>query len=168
MKNRLLYLIVGLCIVSIAMCVSIVMNQKQTAFFDFNEVYNNCNLKVKLENDLKTVGSQRQAELDSLKMELTILSQAIESNTASNDQVQEFEDLKSRFLMFSQRYEEENIRLKDTYYSQIREEINEKAEIFAKENGYDYLFAAMGDGTIMYANPDEEVTEQFKSFLDKQ
>jgi len=138
-----------------------------TAYFEFNKVYNDCSLKKKLETDLEQVYSTRKSELDSLKLELSLLSGKIESNNASPFELQKFEDMKTRFLTVQENYEQENMRLKENYTSQIRKEINDKARLFAEKKGYTYLFAAMGDGTIMYASEKNDVTKEFQEFIDK-
>lgn len=139
----------------------------KTAYFDFNKVYNNCNLKKSLETDLEKVFSVRKSHLDSLQMELSLLSEKIEAKSASESDFRSFEDLKTRFLSLQENYEQENLRLKDNYTSQIRKEINEKARQFSEQQGYTYLFAAMGDGTIMYGAEKNDVTKEFQEFIDK-
>jgi outer membrane protein len=138
-----------------------------TAYFEFNKVYNDCSLKKKLETDLEKVVSSRKSDLDSLQLELSLLSGKIEAKTASPLELQQFEDLKTRFLTLQNNYEQENIRLKDSYTAQIRKEINDKAREFSEKKGYTYLFAAMGDGTIMYASESKNVTKEFQDFIDK-
>ncbi|GEM_PF-2088705 len=142
-------------------------NQKKIAFFDYNTVYNNCQLKIKLEKDLQQVASSRKSQLDSLQLELSFLSEKVKANTASNIEASNFEDLKNRYLTFQERYEQENVSLKETYFTQIRKEINDKAKIYAETQGYNYFFAATGDGAMMYASPSEDVTEAFQKYLDK-
>lgn len=138
-----------------------------TAYFEFNKVYNDCSLKKKLETDLEKVYSSRKSELDSLQLELSLLSGKIESKNASEFELQKFEDMKTRFLTMQENYEQENMRLKESYTTQIRKEINDKARLFAEQKGYTYLFAAMGDGTIMYASEKNNVTKEFQEFIDK-
>lgn len=139
----------------------------KTAYFEFNKVYNECSLKKKLEKDLEQVVSVRKSHLDSLQLELSLLSGKIESKSASQLELQQFEDLKNRFLTLQDNYEQENVRLKENYTSQIRKEINEKARQFSEKKGYTYLFGAMGDGTIMYASEKNDVTKEFQEFIDK-
>jgi Skp family chaperone for outer membrane proteins len=138
-----------------------------TAYFEFNKVYNNCSLKKDLEKDLEKVFSIRKSELDSLQLELSLLSGKVEAKSASQMELDKFEDMKNRFLTLQENYEQENMRLKENYTSQIRKEINDKARLFAEKNGYTYLFAAMGDGTIMYASEKNDVTKEFQEFIDK-
>jgi Skp family chaperone for outer membrane proteins len=163
-----------LLIITIVLCVNVIFtwlnysNQKNIAFFDYNEVYNDAQLKKELESDLQKVVSNRKGQLDSLQLELSFLSQTIESGKGTPDQLNEFEDMKERFLTLQNRYEEENIRLKETYFTQIRTKINDMAKLYAEKNGYQYLFAAVGDGSLMYGAETEDVTKDFKAYLNKQ
>lgn len=142
-------------------------NDNKTAYFEFNQVYNECALKKELETDLEKVVSTRKSHLDSLQLELSLLSGKIESKNASSTELQQFEDLKNRFLTLQENYEQENVRLKENYTTQIRKEINDKARLFSEKKGYTYLFGAMGDGTIMYASEKNNVTKEFQAFIDK-
>lgn len=142
-------------------------NNDKTAYFEFNKVYNECSLKKTLETDLEKVVSARKSHLDSLQLELSLLSGKIESKNASQTEFQRFEDLKNRYLTLQDNYEQENVRLKENYTSQIRKEINDKARLFSEKKGYTYLFGAMGDGTIMYASEKNDVTKEFLEFIDK-
>lgn len=136
-------------------------------YFDYNQVYNNSDIKNRLEKDLKKVGSMRQSELDSLQMELSFLSKKIGENSTNEQELGNFEDLKERYLGLQQHYEEESVRLKETYFNQIREEINQKAKTFAETKGYDYVFAGMGDGTLMYGAEALDVTDEFQKYLNQ-
>lgn len=167
MKKKLI--IVGavvLFVFSTVVSIYSYVNHKKMAFFDYNTVYNNCALKIKLEKDLQQVASSRKSELDSLQLELSFLSEKVKANTATALEASNFEDMKNRFLTFQDRYEQENLHLKETYFTQIRKEINNKAKLFAETKGYNYFFAATGDGAMMYASPSEEVTKEFQDYLD--
>ncbi len=141
--------------------------EDQIGYFDYNEAYNECALKKKLEADLEKVVSHRSSELDSMQMELSFMSNAIKTNNSDKDHLQSFESLKQRYLMLSGKYEEENMRLKEEYFKQIREHINKKAKEYGESHEYDYLFAAMGDGSLMYAEQSKDVTKDFLTYLDK-
>ncbi len=168
MNNKFLKIsLIASVLISLTISITVFVTQKKTAFIDYNTVYNNCTIKKKLEKDLLSVANNRKSELDSLQMELSFLSEKIQANTASNEQLSNFEDMKNRFLTLQEKYEEENIRLKETYFTQIRQDINEKAKEFSIKNGYDYLFSANGDGALMYSSESEDVTKDFQLFIDK-
>lgn len=151
-----------------AIALFLFFTKERNAYFDYNEVYNNTELKKKLEKDLERVVSIRKAQLDSMQLELSFVSQKIQSGTEKNPAVlSKFEDDKSRYMNYQGQFEEENARLKETYFNQIRKDINDKAMLFAKENGYTFLFAAMGDGALMYADESKNVTKDFLEYINK-
>ena len=153
----------------IALILAIVnfIGRKKMAFIDYNEVYNNCTLKKRLEKDLMKVANSRKNELDSLQMELSFLSERIKGGTSTKEEMGRYDEMRNRFLTYQEKYEEENVRLKETYFTQIRQEINDKAKEFSKLNNYDYFFSAVGDGALMYASESEDVTKDFQAFIDK-
>ncbi len=157
---------ISILIISLGLAISVFVNQKKIAFIDYNTVYNNCQIKKRLEKDLQSITNKRKNELDSLQMELSFLSEKIKVNNASKEEIGKFDEMRNRFMTFQEKYEEENVRLKETYFSQIRQEINDKAKEFALKKGYNYLFSAMGDGALMYGSESEDVTVEFQNFID--
>jgi Skp family chaperone for outer membrane proteins len=167
MKEKFLKISMTLMtLVALILAIVSYMGQKKMAFIDYNEVYNNCDLKLKLEKDLQKVANARKSELDSLQMELSFLSEKIKGGNTSKEEIGKFDDMKNRFLTYQQKYEEENIRLKETYFTQIRQEINEKSKEYSIKHGYDYFFSAIGEGSLMYAAESEDVTKDFQKFID--
>jgi Skp family chaperone for outer membrane proteins len=157
----------GLILGNLVLALFVLTTRKQSAFIDYNTVYNNCRLKTDLEKDLKRLTETRKSQLDSMQLELSFMSESIKSGEGSGAKLAEFEESKERFLTFQEQYEQENMRTKETYFNQIRAEINEKAKRYAAMRGYDYFFSAMGDGALMYASESEDVTKDFQLFLDK-
>jgi len=159
-------LIVGV-LVSLALSIRNSTKSNEIRYFDYNRVYNECDLKVDLEKKLKTSGSEKESQLDSLKMEVSFLSQSINQKKASSEEILEFEKMKNRYLTFKERYEEEHISRKEEYYGQIRNHVNVKAESYAIEKGIDFYFASMGDGVLMYGSEIKDETEEFLNFLNQ-
>jgi outer membrane protein len=156
-----------LAIVS-ALSIYLYSTRERSAFFDYNEAYNNSALKKKLEKDLETVVQLRKHQLDSMQLELTFVSQRIQSGQVTDQAVlSKFEDEKNRYMTYQSEFEDENTRLKETYFNQIRKDINERSKTFAKEKGYTFLFAAMGDGALMYADESKDVTKEFTDYINR-
>jgi len=156
-----------LLIANTLVIVMLYSNDKKTGFIDYNTVYNNCKLKLSLEKDLERLTTKRKSDLDSLQLQLSFLSQEVSGPNSSSTKLSEFENQKNRFLGLQQQYEQENMRLKEAYFTQIRKEINDKSQAFAAAKGYDYFFAAVGDGALMYGAETEDVTKEFQEYLDK-
>lgn len=156
-----------LAVVAIVLSVMALAGQKKIAYFDYAKVHEGCELKENLEKDLAKVVSSRTSELDSIKLELTFLSNKVQTNSASQEELNLFEDMKNRYLTLQDTYEQENYRLKEEYFNQIRKTINEKAKSFGEDRGYDYLFSASGDGALMYSAEGEDVTKEVMEYVNK-
>jgi len=166
MKKQLLPLAaIAVAITAIILSVISANDSKSLAYFDYNKVYNECQLKKDLEKDLEKVVGVRKSELDSMQLELSFMSNKVQSGSANQEELNQFEDLKNRFLTYQGKYEEENIRLKEQYFNQIRTKINELSKEYAEEHGFDYFFSAAGDGSLMYADKSEDVTEDFLEYV---
>lgn len=159
--------VILLAAVSIVLSLLALNQQRKVAYFDYAEVHEGCNLKKNLESDLEKVVSARKSQLDSLNLELTLLSNKVQSDNADQEELDRFEDMKSRFLTLQNTFEQENYRLKEEYFNQIRKSINEKAKSFGETNGYDYLFSAVGDGALMYADKGQDVTDQMLEYVNR-
>lgn len=166
-RNVVLGVTALLAIVAIIMSALALTDQKKLAYFDYAKVHEGCDLKERLQNDLEKVVSKRTSELDSIKLELTFLSNKVQSNAADQEDLDKFEDMKNRYLTLQNNYEQENYRLKEEYFNQIRKNINDKAQSFGEDNGYDYLFSAAGDGALMYASEGQDVTEQMTEYVNR-
>lgn len=168
MKKQLLTVsAIAIGIAALTMSIVNTGGQKKMAYFDYNKVYNDCELKKELEKDLEKVVSARKSELDSMQLELSLMSNRVQAGSASQDELNQFEDMKGRYLTYQGRYEEENIRLKEQYFAQIRSKINEMSQEYAEDNGYDYLFSAVGDGSLMYGRETEEITDEVLEYVNK-
>jgi len=168
MKNKIVQLsLVVISLLSLSISIYLLSQQKKIAFFDYNKVYNECNLKKELEVDLERVVSSRKSDLDSMQMELSFLSNKIKSGNSSKEELSIFEELKHRYLSFQDKYENENLRIKEQYFMQIRSDINEQSKLFSKEMDYNYFFSATGDGSLMHAKESEDVTNEFLEYINK-
>lgn len=166
-RNLFLGIATLLGIVAIVMSVLALNAEKKIAYFDYAKVHEECDLKERLQKDLEKVVSRRTSELDSIKLELTFLSNKVQANNADQEELDLFEDMKNRYLTLQNSYEQENYRLKEEYFNQIRQSINEKAKSFGEDNGYNYLFSAVGDGALMYADEGEDITKEMIEYVNR-
>ena len=156
-----------LAVLALVLASIIYFTKDQVAFIDYNEVYNNCEMKKDLEKELERVTNLRKSSLDSLQLQLNFISNQVKSNTGGQAKLTEFEDMKSMYMNLEQQYKEENMRLKESYFGQIRSEISEKIKQYADANGYDFVFSLMGDGALQYGAEGKNITKDFQAFLNK-
>lgn len=118
------------------------------------QVFDEFNGKKELEIKLNQVKSVNKKRLDSLAVLI-----AKEKN--NNGLAVTYQDL----LRTSQLQEQE---LSAKYTADIWKYINQNLAAFGKEEGYDFIFGASGDGGLMYANEVNDITEKVVKYLNKQ
>lgn len=64
------------------------------------------------------------------------------------------------YLIKENQFNQENQGLFDQYNEQIWKQLNQYIEDYGRDNGYDYLLGASGQGAIMYANEAQDLTKE--------
>jgi outer membrane protein len=134
---------------------------KKIGFVTTLKVFEEFTLKKELEGDYKKVQIIKQTYLDSIK--LNIQSLAVTSKQV--DKEEKIADYKKVYLLKENQFNQENEALYQQYNEQIWKQLNQFIEDFGKENGYDYLLGASGQGSIMYANEKEDLTKQIIDYV---
>ena len=99
-RNLILATIGAVALVSLSFSIFKDDSKNSMAYFDYNQVYNDCELKKDLEQDLEKVVSSRKSELDSMQLELSFMSNSIKSGNTNQNELDAFENLKNRYLTF--------------------------------------------------------------------
>lgn len=164
MKSKLIYGCVTLLILS--SCQLWYMHfkeRKKTGYVTTLKVFEEFLLKKELENDYKKIQVAKQSCLDSIKLRIQTLSQNLGTKTPNREE--SIEISKRAYLLKEKQFNEENDQLYQQYNEQIWKQLNQFIEDFGKENNYDYLFGASGQGNIMYARETEDLTKQITDYV---
>lgn len=118
----------------------------------FSDFKGTIELKAKMERAALT----RKNELDSLFLDLRLMEQEIASGTGGKTDAgeylrkREFADKLAR--EFRERAESEETE----YTEQVWTQINSYLLEYGKREGYDYIYGAAGNGSMMYGNEDKK------------
>lgn len=133
----------------------------KTGFIKNTDVYNAFDLKKELEIKLTQVKNQRKAILDSLVMELKMISTDLQYGKSKEErEIKKFEYKKEEYLTKQSEFEEDTERLAEQYTQQIWKQINQYVTDFGKEQDYAFIHGASGDGSLMYAKDNFDLTEE--------
>ena len=159
--------VVGLFILfALALYILYTKENKKIAFVKNTDLYNEFGLKKELENKLTKVKNQRKAILDSLYIPLQLLSTQLESSKNKDQKlIMNFQLQKKNYLLKQQEFDEDNKRLADDYSQQIWKQINQYVADYGKENGYFLILGATGDGSLMYAKEEVDLTKELKEYI---
>ncbi|MBT1699180.1 OmpH family outer membrane protein [Fulvivirgaceae bacterium PWU4] len=150
MKNILLtlnfLLIIGLGIYVIA------KPGKKTAFILNQQVFNAFEGKKELEKKLNDVKARHQHVLDSVG--------ALIGNSKDDPKL-------LLYQQYAQHFRIEQEQTTEQYTADIWKRINQHVADYGKENGYDFILGASGDGSLMYAEEGNNITEEVIVYLNE-
>ena len=155
-----------LIILAIAFCLFwSYYSSKKIAYVNTALVYDNFKLKKELETKYKTVELLRQNLLDSIKFKIQYIT--IKGNNLTEQDKNQVNELQRSYLYKEKEFISNNEETAQQYSEQIWKQINQFMEDYGKENRYDYIFGATGQGNIMYAKNGDDITKEVTEFINK-
>lgn len=121
------------------------------AFVYNQKVFDSFLGKVELEHKLKTEQSRNRKQLDSI-------SSLIQSGR---------KDLEGVYNHTAETAGMREQEMSGRYTADIWKHINDAISEYGKKNGYDFIFGASGDGSLMHAEKANDVTEEVVKHLNE-
>jgi len=131
------------------------------------EVFNEFNLKKELEKKYDGVRNARKKILDSIQIDLSILSKKIETKTATEEEKNIFERKRMEYAQKGRAFDEDNVVLTREYDSQIIKQLNQYISDYGKENGYDMIYGNTTSGSILYGDKKYNITKEVSVYLNE-
>ncbi len=147
--------IIILYILVLALLGCLVYNSRATetlVYVDNAQLFASFKMKAELEKKYQVVEKQKQAILDSLLYKIKWHEKDAPSE---NDLAR----LKQEFMYRKDAFAKENSELMTQYNSQIWNQLNEYAKAFGEKHKYKFIFGTNGQGTLMYAGENVNVTK---------
>lgn len=124
----------------------------KTAYVDLQKVYNGFKLKEELEVEYSQIIADQSKALDSINLLLI---------TAQNDgDAKQYELLNNEYQLYSEQLSATSDNLSAKLQSQIWAQITQFFTEYGEDHNLDFVFGAAGNGSIMYANKELDVTEE--------
>ncbi len=163
MRQSLVVAILALACLSIS-C----QRATKTGYVDNVKLYNEFELKKELETTFQEMRMENQNSLDSLKRELRVLAEYLDTQKEQDpEKVIRFNNVRQEFLETQESLEMREQELSEEYTNQVWLHINDYVQAYAKEEGYDYVLGGTGQGNVMYAEEDLDITEDLIAFINK-
>jgi outer membrane protein len=106
--------------------------------------------KIELEKKLKLQLKAHSQSLDSL--------QKLMDSDFNTDLLKKYQDLKNKFVSEEQ-------QLSEQFTADIWKEINRYVEQYGKDKGYDFIYGATGNGSLMYGNKSVDLTNEMIIYI---
>jgi len=132
-------------------CFVVYFENKTIYFVNNGKLYEGFTLKVEYENQIKDIRLKRKNMLDSVELSLKQLEAQGNSEAFAYAREYYIEKVRS--------FEKEEELLLEEYNQQIWKRLNQYAAEFSKNKKIDILFGANGNGTLLHANENIDLTE---------
>lgn len=138
-----------LCIAGLAFYVFFQTETPKTAFIYNQKVFEEFKATKELQQKLQAYSLPEKKYLDSL----ALLIQAGRS------------DLQFVYDQKQEAYASSYEQLSERYTADVWKHINEAISAYGELHHYDYVFGASGNGSLMFANKSEDITEEMIEYL---
>jgi outer membrane protein len=152
-----------LCLLGIGLS-SYTQKDKQV-YIKTAEVFDAFSLQKELKTKLQNAQSARQAIVDSLELKLTAMASSQSFDYENPDD--EFLSIRQVYQQKKQEFEESTQQQSQEYDRQIWNQLNQYITDFGKDNNYDMIFGANGQGNLMYASDARDITEELIDYINQ-
>ncbi len=138
----------------------------KTAYINITEVFNQFDLKKQLEKKYTVTKNARDKVLDSLKFNLQMLNTKLSDPKFRNDTLLVYFNLKKEeFYQKNGEFEKDNQNYSTQLDSEVLSQLNQYIKDFGKEHKYDYILGTDGNGSIMYAVDNKDITKEIVEYI---
>ncbi|HEY0651759.1 MAG TPA: OmpH family outer membrane protein [Chryseosolibacter sp.] len=152
MRKNLFQFIHVMVTLSLAVYVFVLSPKEKKAYIDNQRLFDRFAGKAILQEKLETLARSQRSQLDS------VAALATGTNAATYESVHQ--QMSENFAI---NYQQVSTR----YTADIWKELNKLISEYGKQNGYDFIFGATGDGSLMYANEVKDLTEEVINYVNE-
>lgn len=164
MKN-LLSIVLSVVISSLVAWLIVTETQQKVAFARMPEVFQEFQLTQELEAKLNNVKGARKAILDSLELEIRVMSTQLNERKANPVVEDSIRRMLKVFNLKNEQFSSDNEVQASTYNQQIWQQINDYVKEFQESEDIDVLLGAKGDGSVMAGKSTLDVTDELIEFI---
>ena len=166
-NKSILGFILGLLIVPLLALNLISDGTPRTAYADLQQLFDQFEGKKELQTQLLRLSNTQRIQLDSLNLQLKALEKHLQANQQNESIATVFQDRSQQLFQLSQQYEQDYIEKSERFTQAVWQQINQYVKEYGAENELDYIYGTGGDGTIMYARPANDRTQQILEYINQ-
>lgn len=134
----------------------------QTAFVDNQRLFDSFQGRKELENRLEQESNAKQAEIDSLGLQLKAMESIVRTDESAKRRAQM---MLQKYQQLSQEHQGYYEYKKHEYTEAIWKQISQYTREYGEEEGYDYVFGIAGSGSLMHGKPPYNITEDVVNYI---
>ncbi len=150
-KSISLNIITLLALIALSSFVFLNTSKPKQGFVYTKKVFDNYHGKKEFEKKLSALREKHHQELEPLRHQI---------NQDENNQ-----QLINSFQVASQHFQVKEEELSQKYTSDIWKQINQYLVEYGKEQGYEFIFGASGDGNLMFAHDANDISEEIILYI---
>ncbi|MGZ3884391.1 MAG: OmpH family outer membrane protein [Bacteroidia bacterium] len=137
--------------------------KSKVAYVNTYMIYNEFKLKKELEKKLEKTRLARQVLLDSIKTKIQLV--AINKEADPKLVQAKIEELRRSYFMKEKQFAEENENQSQQYTNQVWDQLNQYIKEYGTEKGFDFILGATGQGSLMYAKDNFDVSKELTQYV---
>jgi len=166
MIKKLIIALSIVCLVFLSLFVYHTYFKQKVGYIDVPKVFNEFGMKKELTDQYKKVEQLRKRMLDSLTMDLQLMASRLRGQKKPDEeQVKAFDIKRNDFLTQKRNIEEDNANLSSQYDKQILERMSQYIVEYGKQNNYDIILGADGNGAVMYAKDAWNISDEVAKYI---
>jgi len=135
-------------------------DEKKQAYVVTGELFAEFDYQKELDTEFRALKENKESDLAMFKNQLITLENKIRSGKANENEAAEYQTGFDHFRNMEYQINQELTILNDDYSLKIWDKLNSLIKVYGEENEYDVIFGASGEGNIMYATEDLNITKE--------
>lgn len=162
-----LFSFIALCALCISVvCLVLISRKQKIVFVNIETVYDGFTMKKELESKFDNVTHLRQQILDSMKLQLSMLSQQITSKEDA-EKIRVFQLKRQEYALKEQNFTESTQETNEQYKNQIWKQLSQYVTEFGKKNSYQYILGFENKSAVLYGDAAEDVTTELGKYVNE-
>lgn len=143
------------------------LNRETTVYVNSAQVFSEFHLTKELNGKLSNTQQSRQAILDSMKIQVRSLDRQLQRSPRNTTILDSLAQMADVLRLKSEQFQTDNQRQLETYNQQIWAQLNQYIQDYRQEQGYSFVLGATGNGNVMAAMPDKDITEAVIAYVNE-
>jgi outer membrane protein len=140
----------------------------KTGYVVISEVYSGFEMKKEMEKEYLATKNARDKILDSLELKIKLIQSKVEGKTIIKEtDTAGYQDLITEYVLKDKTFDEDNTALSEKYDEQIITQLNQYVKDYGEAYHYTYIFGTGGNGTLMFADENENITEDVTKYINE-
>jgi outer membrane protein len=170
MNKPIVPILLALTLISVGLSIyGFIKPKSKTGYIYLEKVYDGFKAKKEIEKELKQIENKQTGILDTLKLSIADLNNKVKSAApAAKTKLQgQLEMKEADYRRLVKQFSDYNAQESQKRIDGLLKQVTEYVRDYGKKNNYAYIYGATGNGSLMYANDNDDITEEVMKYVNK-